>query len=147
MRELIETSFWGFPLSVLSHLVYRIIIIIHITLPCLRITSFLHLSHCCLLPLDSPPCLLVTGSPFLLNITQSLLDLVHRVQVAGVFANVVADLDRRTAGRRGDLDDDVERCGLLAGGGVGEVICDGQLWSKLSEDRTTYLSGTSQCQK
>lgn len=85
-------------------------------------SSFLHLRRRCFLTLDAPTSLLVTRGPFLLNIAQSLLDLIHRVQVAGVLSHVIADLDRRMAGRRGDLDDDVEGCGLFARGGVGEVV-------------------------
>lgn len=86
--------------------------------------SFLHLSRRCFLALGSPPCLLVTSSPLLLHIAQSLLDLVHGVRVAGVLSNVVADLDGGTAGGGGEFDDDVEWCGLFAGGKMGEIIWD-----------------------
>ena len=52
----------------IHHLFYRIIIS-HIG-PWLshRHPSFLHVSRCCFLTLDSPPCLLVTSSPFSLHI-------------------------------------------------------------------------------
>ena len=109
-------------------------------------SSFLHFSFRRFLTLNAPSSRFVSSGPFLLDITQSLLDLVHGIQVAGVLANIVANLDRRTAGGRGDLDDDVERCGLRAGGKMGEVICDGSAGSTMIWGLDAYLSRTSQYQ-
>lgn len=59
----------------------------------------------------------------MLDVPQTLLDLLHGALVARVLAHVVAELDGGAAGGGGDLDDDVERDGFLAVGFAGEVVC------------------------
>lgn len=77
---------------------------------------------------SSPSSRLVARSPLLLHVAQRLLDFIHRVRIARVLPDVVADLDGGTAGGGGKFDDDVERGGLfvVARGRrrTGEVICD-----------------------
>ena len=70
----------------------------------------------------TPSGLLVALRPIFLNIAKRLLHVVHYLCVAGVLADVVADLDRRRAVCGGELDDDVERDGFLAGGEVCEIV-------------------------
>lgn len=107
----------------------------------------LHIRHGRFLTLDPPPCLLISSGPLLLDVAQSLLDLVHRVQITRVLSNVIADLDRRTAGGRGDFDDDVEGCGLCARGRMGKVICGWLAGLMIMGKPDTYWSKKSQCQK
>ena len=85
-------------------------------------SSFLHIRPRRLLTFDPPPRLLVPSRPLLLHIAQRLLDFIHRIPIPRVLPHVIANLDGRTARGRGEFDDDVERCGFAAVGGVGEVV-------------------------
>lgn len=58
----------------------------------------------------------------MLDVAEAPLDLLHGGLVARVLAHVVAELDGGAAAGGGDLDDDVERDGLLAVGFAGEVV-------------------------
>ena len=72
----------------------------------------------------APSRLFVALGPIFLNITQSSLDLMDDLCIAGVFPNVIADLDSGCTVRRGELDDDVQWGGFGAGGKACEVICN-----------------------
>ena len=72
--------------------------------------------------LRSPPRLLVTSCPLFLNVAKSLLDFFDGVCIAGVLADIVANLDGGSATGGRKLDDDVQGQGLLAIGFVKEII-------------------------
>lgn len=65
---------------------------------------------------------LVSISPFLLHISESLLDFLDCFGITSVLPCIIADLDRRSIARGGKLDDDVQRNRLLTIGFVDEII-------------------------
>lgn len=53
--------------------------------------------------------------PLVLDVAQLLLDFLDLGRIAHIFAQIVAELNSRTAVRGGDLDNNVERLGFLSG--------------------------------
>lgn len=80
------------------------------------------LSKLKLVTLLPPSSLFVSFLPFALDIAQPFLDFLHKSLVACVLAQVVAELDCRTAAGRGDFDDDVERDGFFPVGFLVEIV-------------------------
>ena len=107
--------------------------------------SSLHVRRRRFQPLDAPPRLLIASGPFPLDVAEGVLDLVDRLGVARVLAHVVADLDRRAARGGGDFDHDVEGCGFLTAGGMGEVVCGRVSW--VYGEWIAYWSRRFRCRK
>ena len=62
-----------------------------------------------------PAATLITFFPLVLDVAQLLLDFLDLGRIAHIFAQIVAELNSRTAVRGGDLDNNVERLGFLSG--------------------------------
>lgn len=70
-----------------------------------------------------PTVTLIVSVPGTLNIVKHLLHLLYGILVASVLAHVVTELDGRTAIRRSNLDDNIERLGLFSSNFVREIVC------------------------
>lgn len=70
----------------------------------------------------NPSIALIALLPVMFYVTELLLHILYRTLIARVLAHVVAEFDGRTAGRTGDLDDDIKWLGFFAVGFVQEVI-------------------------
>ena len=58
----------------------------------------------------------------MLNISESLLNILHSLFIPRILTHIIAQLDRCPTRRRRDFDHDVERFGFLAVRFVREVI-------------------------
>lgn len=72
----------------------------------------------------SPAGFLVSSSPLLLGVSKPPLDFFDSGFVAGVLADIVANLDSMSSLCGGNLDDDVQRYRLVASRFLDIVICE-----------------------
>src|SRR5438046_771506 len=70
----------------------------------------------------APPRCLITAFPFLLDVSQLFLHSLHRLRITRVLPNIIADLDCRPASSARQLDDDVQRYGLLARAEMHKIV-------------------------